>query len=77
MSAPLLAPLRRWLAARRFPQLLVLLASLWLVDVLVPDVVPFVDEILLTIVTLLIGSLRRRPPAADAHEAAAGEDAKS
>ena len=43
-------------------------AGLWLVDVLVPDIVPFIDEILLTIVTLLLASLRRKEPVPDGPE---------
>lgn len=55
------------LAGLRFPTLFLLLAGLFLLDLVVPDLVPFVDEILLGIVTLIVGNLKRgrepeRPP---------------
>lgn len=44
----------------RFPQLFALFAALFVLDLLIPDFIPFVDEILLGLATLLLGSLRRR-----------------
>ena len=49
----------------RFPQLFALTAGLFLLDLLVPDFLPFADEILLGLATILLGSLRRRPPSED------------
>lgn len=46
----------------RFPQLFVLLLILFFVDLLVPDPIPFIDEALLGLLTLIMGSLRRRDP---------------
>jgi hypothetical protein len=48
----------------RFPALFGLTAALFLLDLLVPDLLPFADEILLGLATLLLGSWkrRRRPP---------------
>jgi hypothetical protein len=43
----------------RFPQLFVISAAFFLFDLLIPDMIPFVDEILLGLLTLLLGSLRR------------------
>ena len=42
----------------RFPKLFMLTATLFVVDLLVPDVIPLIDEILLGLGTLLLGSLR-------------------
>jgi hypothetical protein len=53
----------RFAAGLRFPTLFGLVAALFVVDLLVPDLVPFVDEILLALGTLLLGSLRKRRPA--------------
>ncbi len=57
----------RFAARLRFPALFGLMAGLFLLDVLVPDLLPFVDEVLLALGTLLVGSLRKRradaPPA--------------
>lgn len=50
----------RFAAGLRFPTLFALTAVLFLVDLLVPDLVPFVDEILLALGTVLLGSLRKR-----------------
>ena len=47
----------------RFPTLFVLAGLLFLVDLVVPDFIPFVDEIILGLVTVMLGLLRekRRP----------------
>ena len=50
----------RFAAGLRFPTLFGLVAGLFLLDLVVPDLVPFADEILLGLGTLLLGSLRRR-----------------
>ena len=50
----------RFASGLRFPALFGLLAGLFLLDVLVPDVIPFADEVLLALGTLLVGSLRKR-----------------
>lgn len=44
----------------KFPQLFAVLAGLFLFDLLVPDFVPFVDEILLGLGTVLFGLWRER-----------------
>jgi hypothetical protein len=53
-----------WLVARfarlRFPTLFAVTASLFVVDLVVPDVIPLADEILLGLGTALLGSLRAR-----------------
>lgn len=61
-----------WLVSRaaqlRFPKLFALTAALFLVDLVVPDLIPFADELLLALATALLGSWRRRkvagPPGA-------------
>jgi hypothetical protein len=44
----------------RFPGLFLILALLTLVDLLIPDFIPFVDEIGLALVTMLLGSWKNR-----------------
>ena len=44
----------------RFPKLFGITLAVLIVDVLVPDLIPFVDEILLALVTALLGSWKRR-----------------
>jgi hypothetical protein len=51
----------RFAAGLRFPTLFGLMAGLFLLDLIVPDLVPFADEILLALGTLVVGSLRKRP----------------
>jgi hypothetical protein len=46
----------------RFPKLLALAAFVFVVDLILPDVIPFADEILLGLVTLLLGTLKKRNP---------------
>ena len=52
-----------FLGGLRFPQLFVLLAVIFLVDLFVPDLLPFVDEAVFGLLTLMTGMWRdRRPP---------------
>ncbi len=44
----------------RFPKLLALAAAVFVADLIFPDVIPFVDEILLGLLTLLLGMLKKR-----------------
>ncbi len=50
----------RFAAGLRYPTLFRLVGLLFVVDFFMPDLVPFVDEILLGLGTLLLGSLRTR-----------------
>jgi Family of unknown function (DUF6116) len=64
-----------WIVARlarlRFPTLFLLTGAVFLVNVVIPDAIPFVDELLLGLATALLGSLRaRKSPAAEAPPAA-------
>lgn len=59
MRNPLLAPLVSWLRRLRHRQLFLVVASLFLIDVVVPDVVPFVDELLLAGATLWLSSRKK------------------
>jgi hypothetical protein len=44
----------------RFPTLVLILGLLTLVDILIPDFIPFVDEIGLAILTVLFGMWKNR-----------------
>ncbi|HVR30133.1 MAG TPA: DUF6116 family protein, partial [Thermoanaerobaculia bacterium] len=50
----------RVLGRMRFPQLFAVLAGLLLLDLLVPDPIPFIDELVLAVFTLLVGLWRER-----------------
>lgn len=56
---------RRFLGRLRFPQLFLLTAILFAVNLAVPDPLPFVDEILLALVSLMLGSLRKKEGAGE------------
>jgi hypothetical protein len=51
---------RRAAGRLRYPKLLALTATLFVVDLFVPDLVPFADEILLGLGTLVLTRLRTR-----------------
>mgnify|MGYP007073194359 CR=1 FL=1 len=44
----------------RFPRLVALTAVLFLLDLVIPDLVPFVDEILLGLLTAVLASFKNR-----------------
>jgi hypothetical protein len=46
----------------RFPKLLALAAAVFVADLIFPDIIPFADEILLGLITLLLGTLKKRNP---------------
>jgi len=71
MASPLVAPILGFLSRLSFPRLFLLAASLWALDMVIPDFIPFIDELLLGIGTLLLASFRKRkvPDAKDANDA--------
>jgi hypothetical protein len=48
----------------RYPWVFVLLGVLFAVDLVVPDPIPFIDEVILALLTFLVGSWRTRRKAA-------------
>jgi len=60
MPNPLLAPVLRFLGRLSYPRLFALTAALFAVDLVVPDVIPLADEILLGLGTLLLANWKRR-----------------
>ncbi|GAP65461.1 hypothetical protein MBSD_n0751 [Mizugakiibacter sediminis] len=60
MPRPLVRRLLGFAGRLRHPQLFVLIAALFVFDLLLPDPVPFVDEILLGLLTLALGRQRMR-----------------
>ncbi len=60
MANPLLAPVLRWLGRLSYPRLFMLAAGLFVADVIIPDFIPFVDEILLGMGTLLLANWKNR-----------------
>lgn len=60
MPSPLLGPLLRWIGRLSYPRLFVLTALLFAVTLFVPDPIPFVDELLLGLGTLLLANWKGR-----------------
>ena len=55
----------RFLSGLRFRTLFLFTATLFVADLLLPDTIPFVDEILLGLLTVLLAQLKGpEPPAA-------------
>ena len=59
-STPIVRILIRYLSRLRFPQLFLLTAAIFVINVIVPDPIPFVDEILLALATRLLGSWKKQ-----------------
>lgn len=60
MKNPLLAPVLAWFDRLRHPQLFAVMAAIFLVDLVVPDILPFADELLLGLATMFLGRWKRR-----------------
>ena len=52
--------IRRFVSSLSFPKVFVLLLGLFFADLLVPDMIPFVDEMFLGTLTVLFGMWRER-----------------
>jgi hypothetical protein len=67
MPHPLLVPVINWARNLRHPTLFKLMAALFLIDMVVPDLVPLIDELMLGLGTLWLASWKQRkepkPPA--------------
>lgn len=60
----------------RFPYLFALTAIVFVIDLFVPDAVPFADEIVIGLVTVLLGSIRKRQDPANASKSPAASGPK-
>jgi hypothetical protein len=66
--SPVTSLVHRLLPRLKYPHLFLVLAALFLIDLVVPDPIPFVDEALLALLTFLVGTWRTRrdpPPTQD------------
>ena len=64
----------RLTAGMRFPTLFLIVGGLFLVDLVVPDLIPFYDEILMAMLAVLIASIRKRGRTLDTADAAGPPD---
>ncbi len=60
MSSPMLLPFMEWARRLRYPTLFKITATLFVLSMLLPDPVPFIDEILFGLGTLLLANWKRR-----------------
>ncbi|MDD9940320.1 MAG: hypothetical protein OXU20_04560 [Myxococcales bacterium] len=60
MANPVTTLALRFARGLRFPTLFFITAALFVGDLLIPDAIPFVDELLLAMGSLLLASLRKR-----------------
>lgn len=60
MINPLLPALLQWASKLRFPTLFKIAAALFALSLLIPDPVPFLDELLLGLATLLFANWKNR-----------------
>lgn len=59
MPGPLLLPVMNWARRLRYPTLFKITAALFAVTLVIPDPIPFVDEILFGLGTLLLANWKR------------------
>ncbi len=68
-TSPLAALVQRFLPNLRYPYLFVILAGLFVLDLVVPDPIPMLDEVLLAVLTFVAASFKTRredqPPPRD------------
>lgn len=60
MANPLLSPVLRFFGRLSYPRLFALTAALFAFDLVIPDFVPFIDELLLGLGTLLLANWKKR-----------------
>ena len=60
MAGPVPSLVRRAFGRLRYPRLLALTGTLFVADLFIPDLVPFADEILLGLGTLVLSQWRTR-----------------
>lgn len=56
--SPVAALISRLIPGIRFPWLFAILAGLLAIDLVIPDPIPFIDEVILTLLTVLAASWR-------------------
>jgi len=57
---PITSTITQWAGNLKMPKLLALVATLFVVDLFVPDVIPFIDEIVLGLATIVLSNLKRK-----------------
>lgn len=60
MANPMLLPVLQWARRLRYPTLFKLTAGLFALTLLIPDPIPFIDELMLGLGTLLLANWKSR-----------------
>lgn len=60
MPHPLLSPFLGFVGRLSYPRLFLLTTALFLLDLIVPDLIPLADEILLGLGSLLLANFKKR-----------------
>ena len=60
MPNPLVARVTSFAGGLRFPQLFFLVAAIFVLDLFIPDGVPFADEMVLALITLMLGRWKKK-----------------
>jgi len=60
MANPLLGPVLRYFSRLSHPRLFAVIAGLFALDLVIPDLIPFADELLLGLATVALGNWKRR-----------------
>jgi hypothetical protein len=87
MASPLTLLVNRLLPRMRYPYLFLFLGALFLVDLVIPDPIPLVDEILLAVLAFIAATFTTRreedteprditPPEKDPRALSSGEDSQ-
>ena len=76
MANPLIAPALRWLGRLSYPRLFLLTAALFVADLIVPDLIPLADELLLGLGTLLLANWKNRKANARPHDSIESESTR-
>ncbi len=59
-AGPVALLIERLLPRVKYPWLFLILAALFLTDLVVPDFLPFIDEVMLGLLTVLVGAWKTR-----------------
>lgn len=60
MATFLLRPLLKWAEKLSHPRLFGVIGALFFFDMIIPDFIPFIDEILLGLGTLVLANMKRK-----------------
>jgi len=78
MINPVTGPLMGFASRLRFPTLFLVTLALWTINMLVPDPIPLIDEIVMGLLTLMLATWKKRKQApADAPRAGVTIDGES